>query len=372
MDCCGYAHVSIGRAGIWGPALASVSAMLAGEAGPPGSTDAARAAETASAALDVLRRSISVDVHSHGGKTGITSKAPPNDDLANAMRAGSLSVACLADVPDGPILARNAAGALAALRTPEPGELSRHHLERLAWMDEMVANHGLRRALSAADLEAAHKAGQPAIVADVEGLDFLDGKLERLEEAHWRGLRHLQLVHYTPNDIGDFQTGAIMHRGLTDFGAAVIRACHRLGFVCDVAHATEDMANQAVQVATKPLLLSHTALSESRAMGPTPLAGRQISPEHARAIAETGGSVGIWHFFPSLDKYVDGIKEMAEIVGPDHVSIGTDQHVTPGSVQDYTQWVHLVAAMLRGGVHPEEVGTIAGGNYMRIFRAAVG
>jgi membrane dipeptidase len=239
-------------------------------------------------------------------------------------------------------------------------------------MDEMVTNHGLRRALSAADLQAAHKAGQPAIVADVEGLDFLDGKLERLEEAHQRGLRHLQLVHYTPNDIGDFQTGAITHRGLTDFGAEVIRACHRLGFVCDVAHATEDMANQAVKVATKPLLLSHTALFGSRAMGPTPLAGRQISPDHARAIAETGGSVGIWHFFPSLDKYVDGIKEMAEVVGVDHVSIGTDQHVTQGSVRDYTQWVHLVAAMLRGGFTAEEVRKIAGGNYMRIFRAAVG
>jgi membrane dipeptidase len=132
------------------------------------------------------------------------------------------------------------------------------------------------------------------------------------------------------------------------------------------------MANQAVEVAAKPLLLSHTALLGSRAMGPTPLAGRQISTDHARAIAETGGSVGIWHFFPSLDKYVDGIKEMAEVVGVDHVSIGTDQHVTQGSLRDYTQWVHLVAAMLRGGFTPEEVGKIAGGNYMRIFRAVVG
>jgi hypothetical protein len=50
-------------------------------------------------------QSIWIDVHTHGGKTGITSKAPLNDDLANAMRAGSLAVACLADVPDGPILA---------------------------------------------------------------------------------------------------------------------------------------------------------------------------------------------------------------------------------------------------------------------------
>ena len=374
MDCCGHseAHVSARGPWMWNAAVDSVGAMLAGGVGPLGSTAAARTAETASAALDVLRKFISVDVHSHGGKTGITSKAPPNDDLAADMRAGSLAVACLADVPDGPILARDAEGALAAMRAPAPGELYKHHLDRLAWMDDMVADHGLRRALCAADLDAAHQAGQPAIVADVEGLDFLDGKLERLEEAHQRGIRHLQLVHYTPNDIGDFQTGAITHQGLTAFGEEVIRACHRLGFVCDVAHASADMAKQAVKVATKPLLLSHTAVAGSRAMGATPLTGRQVTPDHARAIAETGGSVGIWHFFPSLDGYVDGLMEMAEIVGVDHVSIGTDQHVTPGSVPDYTQWVHLVAAMLRGGFTPEEAGKIAGGNYMRIFRAAVG
>jgi len=371
-DCCGFGHDVAPRHGLWSMAATPVGALLAGAGGPSGSTAAARAAETAAAALDILRKAISVDVHTHGGKTGITSKAPPNDDLGNHMRTGSLAVACLADVPDGPILARNAEGALAPVRTPGAGELYRHHLERIAWMDEMVANHGVRRALCAADLEAAHKAGQPAIVADVEGLDFLEGKLERLEEAHQRGIRHLQLVHYTPNDIGDFQTGAITHRGLTPFGAEVIGACHRLGFVCDVAHATEDMVKQAVKIATKPLLLSHTALAGLRAMGPTPLEGRQVTPDHARAIAATGGSVGIWHFFSSLDKYVDGLKEMAEIVGVDHVSIGTDQHVTPGSVQDYTRWVHLVTAMLRGGFTPEEAGKIAGGNYMRIFRAAVG
>jgi membrane dipeptidase len=288
------------------------------------------------------------------------------------MRAGSLAVACLADVPDAPILGRNSAGVLGALRTPQPGELYSYHLGRLAWADEMVAHHGLRRALSAADLEAAHAARQPAIVGDVEGLDFLEGKLDRLEEAHQRGVRHVQLVHYTPNDIGDFQTGIVTHQGLTSFGAEVIRACHRLGFVCDVAHATEDTVKQAVKVATKPLLLSHTAIAGSPAMGPTPLTGRQISRDHARAVAETGGAIGIWHFFPSFEKYVDGLKEMADVVGVDHVCIGTDQQVAPGSMQDYSQWVQLVAAMLRGGFTPEDAGKIAGGNYMRIFRAAVG
>jgi membrane dipeptidase len=372
MDCCGHADAVVPRPFIADKPLASIGAMLAGAVGPAGSTAAARTADTTAVALDTLRKAISVDVHSHGGSTGIASKAPPNDDLANAMRAGSLAVSCLADVPDWPVLGRTAEGGLAAIRPAKPGELYRYHLDRLSWMDELVATRGVRRALCAADLEAAHRAGEPAIIADVEGLDFLDGKLERLEEAHRRGIRHVQLVHYTPNDIGDFQTGDITHRGLTEFGSEVIRACDRLGLVCDVAHATEDMARQAVKVATRPLLLSHTAVAGSRAMGPTPLRGRQVSPGHARAIAETGGSVGIWHFFPSVEKYVEGLKEMAEIVGVDHVSIGTDQLEARGCVEDYTRWVHLVAAMLRGGFTAEEVGKIAGGNYLRLFRAAVG
>jgi membrane dipeptidase len=357
---------------MWGAALTSVSAMLAGGVGLRGSTAAAQTAEGASAALDVLRKSISVDVHTHGGTTGITSQAPPSADLALGMKAGGLAIACLADVPDGPLIGRDAAGVLRALRTPPSGELNKYHLGRLDWVDQMVAQHGLTRALTAADLEAAHAAGQPAIVSDIEGLDFLEGKLERLEQAHQRGVRHVQLVHYTPNDIGDFQTGVVTHQGLTPFGAEVIQACHRLGFVCDVAHATEEMVKASVKVATKPLLLSHTALSGSPAMGPTPLAPRQISRDHAKMVADTGGAIGIWHFFPNLDKYVDGLKEMADVVGVDHVCIGTDQQVTPGSLQDYSKWVHLVDAMLRGGFTPEDAGKIAGGNYVRIFRTAVG
>jgi len=146
MGCCGHDHAFARRHWVWSTTLISVDAMLGGGVAPRGSTAAAQTAETASAALGILRKSLSVDVHTHGGTTGITSKAPPSDDLANGMRAGSLAVACLADVPDGPILGRNAAGVLSALRKPEPGLLYRHHLERLTWMDEMVARHGLRRA----------------------------------------------------------------------------------------------------------------------------------------------------------------------------------------------------------------------------------
>jgi len=84
-------------------------------------------------------------------------------------------------------------------------------------------------------------------------------------------------------------------------------------------------------------------------------------------LLKRGGAIGIWHFFPSIEKYVDGLKERVDVVGVDHVCVGTDQQVTPGTLQDYFQWGHLVGAMLTGGFTPEEAEKIDGGNYMRIF-----
>jgi len=357
---------------MWATTLSSAGAMLAGCAGTRAEAPAASEAPLADATA-LLRDNISIDVHTHAGANGITSRtARPSDDLARQMRAGRIAVLCLADVPDGPILGRNARNVLVALRTPEPGFLYGYHLDRLAWVDELVAKHGIRRALTVADLKAAHAAGQPAIIVDIEGLDFLEKKLERLEESYRRGVRTMQLVHYTPNDIGDFQTGPVVHHGLSPFGADVIRACHRLGVVVDVAHATADTVTQALRVSTKPLLLSHTALRGSRAQGPTPLTERQITPDHARALAEAGGSIGIWHFFPSLERYVDGLKEMADVVGVDHVSIGTDTASTPGLFSEYDHFPRLVDAMLRGGFTPADAAKVVGGNYLRIFAAATG
>jgi membrane dipeptidase len=160
MDCCGHAHGGADAAPIWGIVLPPIGAMLAGEVESRGSTAAARSAEAATAAIGALRQYISVDVHSHGGKTGITSKAPPSGDLADAMLAGSLAVACLADVPDPPVLGRNE-GVLAAVRRPAQGELYRYHLDRLAWMDELVS-HGLRRALCAPPGGRPHHPENPA------------------------------------------------------------------------------------------------------------------------------------------------------------------------------------------------------------------
>jgi membrane dipeptidase len=371
VHCCGHAFTR--RTWMWSAMAASVGTMFAGcSSVRTGESGEAAPDARLAAAQQFLKDNISVDVHTHAGATGVTSRNAPSDDLASSMRAGGMAVVCLADVPDGPILGRGANNVLAAVRHPAPGQLYQYHLDRIAWMDELVARHGIRRALTVADLKAAHAAGQPAIIVDVEGLDFLELKLERLEESYQRGIRTMQLVHYTPNDIGDFQTGAVVHNGLTPFGADVIRACNRLGVVVDVAHATEGTVKQAVKAAGKPLLLSHTALRGSKAQGPTPLTERQITPDHARMIAETGGSIGIWHFFASAELYVDGLKEMVDVVGVDHVSLGSDHSSSPGLLKGYGDFTPVVAAMLRGGFTPADTAKIVGGNYLRIFAASTG
>jgi membrane dipeptidase len=373
MTCCGHALHWTRREWMWSTLLTTASAMVSGCAGARAEAPADAAAESPyPAAAKLLRERVSVDVHTHAGPNGVTSRtAPPSDDLARSMRAGRIAVLCLADVPDGPILGRDASNVLRALRVPEPGFLYQYHLERLGWVDELCAKHGIRRVLSVADVKAAHAAGAPAIIMDIEGLDFLERKLERLEESYRRGVRTMQLVHYTPNDIGDFQTGAVTHNGLTPFGADVIRACNRLGVVVDVAHATADTVKQAARATSRPLLLSHTALRGSKAQDETPLVERQITPDHARAIAETGGSIGVWHFFATPERYVEGLKEMADVVGVDHVSIGTDASSSTGLFPDYDKFTVLVDAMLRGGFTPADTAKIVGGNYLRIFAASV-
>ncbi|MGO4307242.1 membrane dipeptidase [Cupriavidus sp. RAF12] len=165
-------------------------------------------------------------------------------------------------------------------------------------------------------LASAEAAGPRAIIS-AEGADFLEGRLERADEAFTlHQLRHLQLTHYRVNELGDIQTEAPVHGGLTDFGADVVRRCNALGIVVDVAHGTFDLVRRAAVVTTKPLVLSHTALA-TRATG----RGRLISADHARAVAETGGVIGVWpssSSFHNLQDMAHGFRRMADVVGVDH------------------------------------------------------
>jgi len=239
----------------------------------------------------------------------------------------------------------------------------------------MLQAQGLRRALNRGDLEALHGERVPAIVQAIEGSQFLEGRLERIEVVYARGLRHLQLVHFYTSDMGDNQTEPAAQGGLTTLGKQAIAECNRLGIVVDVAHATIEFVEAAAKVSKTPLLLSHTAIAlhEDRMQPFT----RLISSAHAKLVAQTGGVVGIWAApsrYQSIDDWVEDIARAVSIVGVDHVGMGTDNSgfgASPAVWDDYSTFPLVVQSMRRRGFAAPEIRKIAGGNYVRLFNQSM-
>ncbi|MFQ5932893.1 MAG: dipeptidase, partial [Nitrospiraceae bacterium] len=205
--------------------------------------------------------------------------------------------------------------------------------------------------------------GRPGAILAVEGGDFLEGRIERVQEAYDKGIRSIQLVHYHINELGDIQTELPRHNGLTSFGAEVIREMNRLGMVVDLAHATFDMTKAAVEVTSRPVMLSHSLIGSSHP--------RLISKDHARLIAKTDGVIGAWAVRgprSTFSRYIDHIEKLVDAGGIDHVGIGTDMDGAP-LVITYEEWPKIPAALLARGYSRNDVAKVMGGNFMRMFKA---
>ncbi|MES1254721.1 MAG: membrane dipeptidase, partial [Acidobacteriota bacterium] len=136
------------------------------------------------------------------------------------------------------------------------------------------------------------------------------------------------------------------------------------------------------------IAITHTAIDtpHGRRGLPGGMLPRLVSREHARAVAAAGGIVGVWKSFPTLVDFVIGIKEMADVVGIDHVGIGTDTYINPapsasgGRQTTNSLWpeapggfVYKIAnEMLRQGFAPGEVAGVVGDNFCRVFGSLAG
>ncbi|HVN03762.1 MAG TPA: membrane dipeptidase [Bryobacteraceae bacterium] len=269
----------------------------------------------------------------------------------------------------------------------KPGDARDHFLGWLTAVDAQLEKGHMRRALNLKDLQAAHKHGQPTIVQTVEGAQFIEGRLERVEEVYKRGVRHLQLLHQQDDlvsPLGDVITSPVHLGGLTAFGAKVVKECNRLGILVDLAHASPETVLGALKVATQPVIVSHTGL-DSRTGGNPRMAemmkSHLISKEHAKVVAGAGGVIGVWTKLAGSPKeFVENIKAMVDAVGIDHVGIGTDTDLLSSRVGQGTNkawpglsggFFHAVAGeMLLQGFTPDEIGKAGGGNYCRVFGKA--
>lgn len=317
-----------------------------------------------------------VDVHSHPGRSFLVGAKPDSlvirlmrdgfeaGRIAD-MRAARVTASLFAVVADFPLLGLEKGG-LRAVREFDAGEAYRDFNRQLARLRALLAEGLIRPGATPGDIRAAHRAGEQVAVLCSEGGDFIEDRLERLGEAYAAGLRSVTLVHYHVNRLGDVQTVAPVHHGLTPLGGDVVREMNRLGMIVDVAHATQATCAGVVAASRAPVMLSHSAL----AAGPAP-SPRLIPKTHARLITEAGGLIGAWPAgigSRSLADFVGQILALVDAVGVEHVAIGTDMDANYRPVlTDYADFPLVAAALLARGMSEGDAAKVLGGNFLRLF-----
>ncbi len=355
----------------------------------------------------IVASTVGIDTHNHIDVPFTAAEMPGTDiDLAGEMKKSGLSAICTTFATDY-----------------QPGDAYERFLNGMAAMDRQLQHNGMKRSLTPADVNTAHKDHRPTVIQAIEGGHFLQGHLERVEEAYGRGLRHFGLLHDSDATVplGDVYTKPPAFGGLTAFGASVIKECNRLGILVDLAHASLQTTEAALKVATRPVIISHTGLDTQLGSDPRMaqmMRPRLISKEQAKIVADAGGVVGVWtHLADAPLEYARNIRALVDVMGIDHVCIGTDTKLTPSRPngpappaaagapsggtgqggprsggpapgrqngprvgertslvwQDQTAGFYYVVvdAMLKTGFAPVEIGKIGGGNFLRVFGEAV-
>lgn len=200
-----------------------------------------------------------------------------------------------------------------------------------------------------------------------EGAHALEGRIESVQRLREAGYRMIGLTHFFDNEVGGSLHG-VSKEGLSPFGFQAVRAMEDAGIIVDLAHASEQMVSDVLQVATRPPVVSHTGVRG------TCNSARNLSDETMKAIAAKGGLIGIGYWKGAVcDDTPAGvakaIRYAVDLVGEDHVALGSDYDGSTTVTFDASGSVVLVEAMLRTGLTADQVRKITGGNALRFLEA---
>jgi len=202
------------------------------------------------------------------------------------------------------------------------------HLARFQHKCDMLSDI-LVKAVTAEDIRRAHADGKLCLVWELNSPPVAGRMEDGYEELRWLDIFHMlgvRVMHLTYNRRNLIGTGCTERAdgGLSEFGCDVIRRMNELGILVDVPHSSRQTALDAARVSEKPIVASHTCC---RALYDHP---RGRTDEEIKAIAEKGGVIGILTI-PTfigekgdLATMLDQIDHVANLVGVDHVAIGTD------------------------------------------------
>jgi membrane dipeptidase len=313
------------------------------------------------------------DAHNHLGLLRRNTDAVPK--LATLMRESGVNLLSWSIVPDAPFLRFSSSGVEQG-RSINAGELAASFDRQIGNAKGGIIGNGVTIVRTVQDLEKSSN-GEPCVVLTTEGADFLEGSLEGLPAAYERGIRHIQLVHYIQNAVGDLQTEKPIHSGLSEFGKQLIKALNAQGILIDLAHSKGAAIDQAMDISSVPMIWSHGFITSSE---PTWTTGgwkaRGLSESHAKKFAKSGGAVGLWCLAPSfgggIDGYASEIIRMIDLLGPDHVMFGSDEDGLPSGavIEQLGDLRKVVDLLAKRGVEEKTLRAVSFENYSRCLRSA--
>lgn len=256
----------------------------------------------------------------------------------------------------------------------------------------------LRRVDKAADFAECKATGRLGIIFGLQSSAQFEN-VDAVNACYAAGQRVSQLCHNFRSAVAD---GAFEPRdaGVSEFGAKVIERMNALGMAVDLGHASDRTKLEACELSKAPLILSH---GNCRALNPESL--RASTDEAIRALARRGGVMGIACIAfmvkdsepVSVDNVIDHIDYVRNLVGIEHVGIGSDAgiesndlgepqilkellskadpryrvhgtHEIVAGLEGPNRFQELTAALIRRKYTDEHIRLVLGGNWQRVLR----
>ncbi|MEY2548853.1 MAG: rane dipeptidase [Verrucomicrobiota bacterium] len=316
----------------------------------------------------------------------------PMDLYDKRARKNVLATDFLEDLEAGDIGVAGAAIYLEDRYLPEMG--LRAALDQVARLYIEVGESG-RFAIcrSYREILQAREQDKIALLLTMEGVEPLGSDLDLLRIFYELGLRSLCLTHVRRNAAGDgalFAASGSPRGGLTPFGREVIRECEKLGIIIDLAHLSPAGFDDVLEMTTKPIIISHTNARKFYDIE------RNATDEQIKAVGARGGVIGINAVLVSphkaeatLDRYIDHIEHVRDLIGIEGVAIGfdffefiyrqwseaeqiafqnkfTNAHFVP-DLQKHSQSRGLTRRLIERGFADDEIERILFRNWMRVL-----
>ena len=212
-------------------------------------------------------------------------------------------------------------------------------------------------------------AGQTVVggMLGIEGAHALEADLANLDKLVAAGHRMIALQHFFDNALGGSLHG-IGNQGLTDFGRQVVAEVEERGLILDLAHSAPQVARDVLAITDMPIVVSHTGI-----FSVCPVK-RNFTDDLMQAIAANGGviAIGYWADVTCDDSpagVAASIKAAVDLLGEDHVSLGSDFDGAVTTGFDASELAALTHALLDADLTQDQIAKVMGSNMIRVLRA---